>query len=204
MSFPAGSGGCGGEGHGYNRTISKRGLRQRNGGSRGHTLATARLAPEGAMRPPYLRCRMPALRQNEITLQVAGCSKKRWIFASLTKTRHPGAKTKQGPSVTGVCGRFRGRRKGQALLHGFVVRGATGHAEFERFLKSSSPAGGGGEGRPCDCGPDTGDATRKLDACASAAPLRSVAKRCAQALMLIAPFSLPSFPYLSYTPEIPL
>jgi len=61
MSFPAGSGGCGGEGHGYNRTISKRGLRQRNGGSRGDTLATARLAPEGAMRPPYLRCRNAAL-----------------------------------------------------------------------------------------------------------------------------------------------
>ena len=82
MSFPAGSGGCGGEGHGYNRTISKRGLRQRNGGSRGDTLATARLAPEGAMRPPYLRCRC-LLFDNEITLQVAGCSKKRWIFASL-------------------------------------------------------------------------------------------------------------------------
>ena len=104
MSFPAGSGGCGGEGHGYNRTISKRGLRQRNGGSRGDTLATARLAPEGAMRPPYLRCRC-LLFDNEITLQVAGCSKKRWIFASLTKTRHQGlAWGRQSPIVTGVQG----------------------------------------------------------------------------------------------------
>lgn len=97
-----GRGGCGGEGHGYNRTISKRGLRQRNGGSRGHTLATARLAPEGAMRPPYLRCRC-LLFDNEITLQVAGCSKKRWIFASLTKTRHQGlAWGRQSPIVTRV------------------------------------------------------------------------------------------------------
>ena len=102
MSFPAGSGGCGGEGHGYNRTISKRGLRQRNGGSRGDTLATARLAPEGAMRPPTSDAEM-LLSSNEITLQVAGCSKKRWIFASLTKTRHPGLIWgRQSPIVTCV------------------------------------------------------------------------------------------------------
>jgi hypothetical protein len=167
MSFPAGSGGCGGEGHGYNRTISKRGLRQRNGGSRGDTLATARLAPEGAMRPPNLKG-MPALRQRNCS---PGCRLQRETveFFQFDEDQASGGamnfKTSWGPQspiVTRVCGRFRGRRQGQALLHGFVVRGATGHAEFERFLKSSSPAGGG-EGRPCDCGPDTGDATRKLD-----------------------------------------
>jgi hypothetical protein len=185
MSFPAGSGGCGGEGYGYNRTISTRGLRQRNGGSRGHTtapinselcghtVATARLTPEGAMRPPNLdadACSSPTklLSRHLHRLQVAAESM--WI-CQFDEDQASGGKLRQQDLAWGsqssivrlVCGRFAGEGIKLGLeewLHRAVLAASP----------NSPRADGGGCGRRFSRGPALA-AHEKSGSCTTASDL---------------------------------